>query len=209
MNENIGMRYPTGKRGTHIAHLNLQSINNKFDLLKLQVRKMGFHMLTFSESWLTSNVPDSLVSIGGYNIIWRDRSWNEEYRVGIKKGGGVGYYIRDDLTYSQSGLVDYNMSCKDIECCWLQLLNSKAKDILVCVVYRPPTGNVDTFCNILTNTLEEIGNSLDKEIFILRDFNINYLDKNDPNTKLLVQSELNTGLKQLIREPPRGSNILN
>ena len=44
MNEN--MLYPTGKRGTHIAHLNLQSIN----LLKLQVRKMGFHMLMFSES---------------------------------------------------------------------------------------------------------------------------------------------------------------
>ena len=47
------------------------------------------------------------------------------------------------------------------------------------VVYRPPTGNVESCCNILTITMEEIGNSVNKEIFILGDFNINYLDRKD------------------------------
>ena len=208
MNNN-GNLYPTGKRGTHLAHLNLQSLNNKFELVKIQIRELGFHIFTFSESWLTCNIPDTLVNIEGYNIIRLDRNWKEDGKVGVKKGGGVGFYIRDDLTYSQDGLQQYNVSCKDIECSWLRLLNSNAKDIILCVVYRPPSGNVETFCNTLVKTMEEIGNNFNNEIIIMGDFNINYLDKNDIHTKLLAQMELNTGLKQQIIDPTRGANVID
>ena len=209
MSENGEGLYPTNRRGTHIAHLNLQSINNKFDLVKIQVKKFGFHIFSFSESWLTESVPDVLVSIEGYNILRWDRSWRDENQMGIKKGGGTGFYIRDDITFSQDGLTGYNCSSKDIECCWLQIINSNAKDMLLCVVYRPPTGNVGNFCDTLSSTMEEIGNNTNKEIFILGDFNINYLDKNDVNTKILLQMELNIGLRQVINEPTRGRNIID
>ena len=75
------------------------------------------YLFTFSESWLTYNIPDAMIGIEGYNIIRMDRKWNEENKVGIKKGGGVGLFIRDDLTYSQNDLQQYDLSCKDIECC--------------------------------------------------------------------------------------------
>ena len=35
-----------------MAHLNLQSMNNKADLVKYYVKELGFDLFTFSESWL-------------------------------------------------------------------------------------------------------------------------------------------------------------
>ena len=204
-----GRDYPTTKRGMHIAHLNLQSMNNKFELVKIQVKKLGFHIFSFSESCLTSSKPDSWVSIEGYNIIRGDRNWNQGNRGGVKKAGGVGFYVRDDLTYSQVGLQQHNHSSEDIECCWIKLIKSNANDIILCMVYRPPSGNAETFCNTLSSTMEDIGNASNKDIFILGDFNINYLDKNDTGFKALHQLELNTGLKQLIDSPTRGRNIID
>ena len=57
--------------------------------------------------------------------------------------------------------------------------------------------------------MEDIGNSTNKEIVVMGDFNINYRDKNDINTKALHQLELNTGLRQMINTPTRGANIID
>ena len=73
-----------------IAHLNLKRINNTSDLVKIQVRKMGFHIFSFSESWLTDNIPDTQNGIEGYHVIQWDRTWNEGNLRGCKKGGDVG-----------------------------------------------------------------------------------------------------------------------
>ena len=89
------------------------------------------------------------------------------------------------------------------------MLNKEAKDLLLCAIYRPPSGNVATFCDVLTSTLDEIGNDFNKEIFIMGDFNINYHDKNNSDTQLLLQMELNTGLKQLINMPTRDTNTID
>ena len=56
-------------RGFHKAHLNFQSVNNKFELLNIQVKEVKFHVFSFSESWLTERVPGYMVNIGGYNLI--------------------------------------------------------------------------------------------------------------------------------------------
>ena len=57
--------------------------------------------------------------------------------------------------------------------------------------------------------MEDIGNSTNKEIVVMGDFNINYRDKNDINTKALHQLELDTGLRQMINTPTRGANIID
>ena len=84
---NAGNMCPTKVRGTHFARLNFQSINNKFDLVKIQVKELGFHIFSFSESWLTSNVPDSLVGLEGYNVLRWDRKWFAKIGIDIKMGG--------------------------------------------------------------------------------------------------------------------------
>ena len=74
--------YPMDKRGLHIAHLNLQSINNKFDSVKNQIKQLNFPIFTFSVSWLS----DHMINIQGYNLIRPDRQWKEDGKSEIKKG---------------------------------------------------------------------------------------------------------------------------
>ena len=201
--------FPTSKRGFHIAHLNVRSMNNKLDLIKIQARQMDFHIFTLSETWLTSDMPDNFLSIKGYNLIRWDRDWHEDGCNRIKKGGGVALYIKDNLTFSQTGLQQYNVSNKNVVCCWLHVNHDNAKDMLIGTVYRPPGGNVEMFCNYFKDTMEEIGNNYNREIFILGDFNVNYLNPNDTGTKLLLEFEQLNGLKQLIKKPSRGLNCID
>ena len=121
----------------------------------------------------------------------------------------MGLYIKDDLTYTQANMVKHNISNKDIECCWIQVIRENTKEMLVCVVYRPPSGNVEAFCDYLNLTLEEIGNNFNREIFIMGDFNINYLGVNTQNMKHLLNFEQTTGLKQIIKQPTRGENCID
>ena len=114
--------YPTSKRGFHIAHLNVQSINNKLDLIKIQIKQMGFHIFSLSETWLTANTPDRFLSIDGYNLVRWDRNWSEDGNNFIKKGGGVAMYIKEDLTFTQLGLQQYNVSNKNSECFWINVI---------------------------------------------------------------------------------------
>ena len=87
-NDNPIESYPTEKRGFHIAHLNVQSINNTLDLVKIQVQQMNFQVFSMSETWLTVDMPDNFLSIDGYNIVRYDRGWMENHGNGIKRGGG-------------------------------------------------------------------------------------------------------------------------
>ena len=58
---------PRQGRGLHFAHLNVRSMLNKHDLLKIQLQQLQFDFFTFSESWLTNNIPDAMIDIEGYN----------------------------------------------------------------------------------------------------------------------------------------------
>ena len=159
-------------------------------MVKIHIRQLGFHIFTLSETWLTNDMPDNFLNIEGYNLVRWDRSWCEDGSNSVKRGGGVALYIKEDLTFTSQRLQQYNVSNRNNECLWVHVVRENAKDIIIGTVYRPPGGNVEMFCDYLKNTLEEIGNNFNKEIFILGDFNINYLDSNDPNTKHLLPTFL-------------------
>ena len=53
---------PRQGRGLHFAHLNVRSMLNKHDLLKIQLQQLQFDFFTFSESWLTNNITDAIVT---------------------------------------------------------------------------------------------------------------------------------------------------
>ena len=201
--------YPTDKRGFHISHLNLQSINNKFDLLKIPIEQMKFHVFTFSESWLNERVPDSIIQVDGYNLVRFDSQWKGDNDEHIKKGGGVGLYINEDLAYSTEAFKGYNTSSKDIECGWVKIIMKNSKDIVIGVVYRPPSCDVETFCEKIITICDEIGVNYSKDIFLLGDFNINYLAENDRHKRLLTQLESLTRLKQMIKHPTRLQNCID
>ena len=90
------IHFPSNKRGFHIIHQNCQSFKNKVDVVKLQIQNTGFDLFTLSETWLTDDYPDSLLSINKYNLIRIDRSWSEPNSDKIKSAGGVLAYFYNE-----------------------------------------------------------------------------------------------------------------
>ena len=203
------MDSPTSQRGFHIAHLNAQSIRNKTDELSIYVQKLKFDVFTISETWLTPSFPSNLLQIEGFSLSRLDRNWNANNQTQPKKGGGVAVYIKNDLLCSGETFANYNITSNDIECLWLEIKMKNTRNIVIGVIYRPPNGNVQVFTERLTDIANDITTVNNIDLFILGDFNINYLEKNSAEFKLLRNFENLTNLKQYIKSPTRKENCLD
>ena len=196
-------------RGLHLTHLNLRSIMNKHDLVKIQLGILKMDLFTFSESWLSDKVGDDLIHIEGYNVIRNDRSWMEGSKRVPKKGGGVGAYIHKSMNYTTDSLAHLNTSQNYIESLWFEINSVNAKTLVICVIYRPPNGDVQNFCDCLTEQVNSVIESRNVEFYMLGDFNINFNKKNDPDVRKLVNFQELTTLKQIITENTRNSNCID
>ena len=171
-------------KGLAIAHINIRSLWPKIDTLKILLQhEIDVDILGLSESWLTSTLDNNIVNIPGYDIIRNDRNWcdnDNENGKNVKKGGGVCLYINHNMNYSTHALSNYNVSCKNIECQWIKIIQEKQRNIVVGNVYRPPQGNVKNAVEYLEGVFELL--DLEHEDLILMgDFNIDFLEKRNLN----------------------------
>ena len=60
-------------KGLRLFHLNISSIKNKLDELRLFCDEHKPHVLSLNETWLDNSILDSELAIPGYNIIRQDR----------------------------------------------------------------------------------------------------------------------------------------
>ena len=90
----------------------------------------GFDIICITESWLTTDIDNSFISIPGYNIFRKDRcSLNSNKTT----GGGVGIFFRE-------GIVSDRWSCHHFdqyEILWLSVSVGN-KYLLLCLVCFPP-----------------------------------------------------------------------
>ena len=200
---------PRQGRGLHFAHLNVRSMLNKHDLLKIQLQQLQFDFFTFSESWLTNNIPDAMIDIEGYNLVRLDRAWNMGQGVVPKKGGGVGLYIKEKHVYSTKSYEHLNSSKHDMEAVWIELITPHARNIVLATIYRPPDGNVKMFCEELTQKANSILDLHKHELFVLGDFNINMNNKQSTEYKHLAHFQDLTNLKQLITDNTRANSCID
>ena len=84
----VNMNDIKNTRGLKIGHLNVRSLRNKVDMVRSELSKASFDVLTLSETWLDASVSDSEVHMPGYSCERKDRIKN-------KCGGGVIVYIRE------------------------------------------------------------------------------------------------------------------
>ena len=200
---------PTQNRGFHIAHLNCQSIKNKFDIVQQQIISTNFDIFTLSEAWLITGHSSSLLEIPCYNLIRYDRSWHHENNAHPKVGGGLLFYIKSPITFSYTDLEFLNSSSPNIEIIWIKILNPNHRDYIIGITYRPPQGSPKEFSNHIEYSLNHIDHIDKFDLFILGDMNINYSDLRSPSRKHLKRLENIFGLKQLIKEPTRISPTTN
>ena len=162
-----------------LAHLNISSLRNKFDLLTDQI-KGNVDVLVISETKLDDSFPTGQFKIPGYASPSRlDRDEN---------GGGIMVFVREDIPVKF-----LSSENKPIEAFFFEL-NFHKKKWLVCCSYNPSKNNISSHLEALRRSLD-IYSALYKNTILVGDFNV---DVNDPIMGFFCESY---NFKSLIKDP--------
>ena len=171
---------------------NVMSLVPKVDEIRVLVSQRYFDFLFLTETWLRNVIGDNQVSLESFNLIRRDRL------LGVH--GGVCLYIRAEIKFRRLDELENN----DFEVLWVYTRPKRLPRGVPCVilgcVYHPPSANDHEILDYISESLIKVeGLYPGCAIIIAGDFN-------KLNIKLLKR---NFQLKQLVRSPTRGSNILD
>lgn len=177
------------------ALMNTRSLLPKVDELAAYLSVNTVNLVAVTETWLNEDIDDNLVSISGYNIFRKDRSY--------RRGGGVSVYLSENIPAKRRT----DLESDAFECLWLWLrptrLPRPLSGIAVCVVYHPPglpEHDHHLLNEYLTNSVDTLRNQYPNcGLVFLGDFN-------DFQTSNLLSRH---NLKQLVKAPTRGSAILD
>lgn len=123
---------------------NMQSISNKMDELRCRVsiqRDLGnCCVFCFTETWLTSDYPDSAVHLDGFSVFRLDRAKDT---TGKSKGGGVCFFINNSwctdaevISHSCSPVLEHlSIKCRPF------YAPREFPSVLLTAVYIPPQAN--------------------------------------------------------------------
>ena len=177
-------------------HLNINSLQNKFDELKLLNKTLKAHILDISETKIDTSYPNSQFTIPGYNMYRKDRK---------KGGGGLIAYFSSTLFSRKIGLPKtYNN---------LEAIAVESRigtyDILFLSIYRPPKQKNQLSSNYLQKVEEEINDIYQwacfqkQTVVILGDLNMDRMQPEHGEGKILKDLEEVNNLQCMIHEPTR------
>ena len=124
-------------------------------------------MIAISETKLNNNQININIDSEGYVFINKNSP---------TKAGGVGFYIKKEISYSQIGSSCLNLPL--VEDMWIKI-DAKPSPIVVGAIYRHPNynkDNIENFSNALNTTLHNL-NLNSSKFFILGDLNLDLLKK--------------------------------
>ena len=154
-----------------LASLNAQSLLSKHSNLQLLISELSsipLHILAIQETWAIPH--PHLVSIPGFNFTHLERK--------IGRGGGVGFYVRDDLIFRQ--LPNFSTFIPKIfECLTIEVSIDNRKSTFS-TIYRSPSDNSESLNEFITHLdqlLFELTSSYQNS-YICLDSNINSLIQN-------------------------------
>ena len=151
------------KNNLIIAHLNINSIRNKFDLLK-ELISNNIDILVISETKLDPSFPPGQFYIDGYmSPIRADRN---------RYGGGLLIYIKEGIPAKEVSLKC--STAKEIEAKAIEINLHKIKWLLI-GIYRPPSQSKDFFLEDMGKNIEQFYTKYENFLMI-GDFNLNEND---------------------------------
>lgn len=191
--ENLSV-FPSRFKGLKVCSHNINRISNKIDELRLLLEcdSPPVDVYGISETFLTSSAPDNMYTIGGYQMIRKDRKYSG--------GGGIIVYLKDGISYKHRP--DLEVGHQTIEALWLEL-NFANKSFLLAQIYRPPRNDHTSqlWLDYMEHTLQNVY-AENKSLVIMGDFNIDLL-KPSPLGKKWGDIYDNLGVSQLISKPTR------
>ncbi|XP_072037054.1 uncharacterized protein [Amphiura filiformis] len=173
---------------------NAQSIVNKFDEFELLLDQEHIDVGVVTESWFHKDLPDTMLSIEGYELFTKSRNQ--------KRGGGVAIYVKSNIAASK---IQEIAVPDELECLWVLLkpkrLPRDVSVIAVCGVYIPrDSPHRDLLDQHLLESMDFLHTKYPEIGFtIMGDFN-----------RMNVNNVLkNCNLKQLVTFPTRGEATLD
>ena len=191
-------------KGFGMIHLNIRSYMKHKD--EIQLSFQNYDIIAITETWLSPMISDRFIKLESHNLLRQDR--NRVCTTGrVKKGGGIVVHVKTALAPYIDVLYDLCKNDCNSEEFWFRLEKPGMRKMIICVVYRPPSGSVPTFTNgldISLHTLLGRGNPGEKELYILGDLNIDYLKRNrDVDKMRLKEIEEKFNIHQIIKTPTR------
>ena len=163
----------------NFAHLNINSVRNKFEFSAMQVKRK-IDIFVISETETDESFPKRNFLIEGFST---------PYSLDCNsKGGGIMLYVRADIPSNLLAFED-----KPIESLFIEL-NLQNTKILINCSYNPHKSEIKKHLTALRNSLD-LHSSKYEKILILGDFNV---EIEEANMKSFCE---NYNLKSLIKQP--------
>ena len=133
---------------------NVRSLANKMDELAGLVRTQRVFressVMCFTETWLHEDIPDSNVTVDGFQTVRADRSHRES---GKRKGGGLAILINNKWCHPGHVTVKERVCNPDIELLAVSLrpyyLPREFSHVIFVAVYIPPTAKETIACDVI------------------------------------------------------------
>lgn len=155
---------------------NLRSISNKTDELSALTRYQREYrdscLLIFSESWLTTNIPDSAVTMDHFHLLRADRTADS----GKKRGGGLAVYVNERWCKPEHCTIKERFCSRDIELFAVSMrpyyLPREFSHVIVIAVYVPPSAHAETAMDVLHSVTSRLQTQHPQVLFLISgDFN--------------------------------------
>jgi len=146
---------------------NIRSIKsmNKFTKFKFQLAELVSNkhkiidFIAITESWINELDDFKLYELKNYHSVMLSRN--------LSSGGGITLYVRKGLAIN----VISKMSNSNVEAVFVDVMSSNLKQKIL-VVYRPPSGNLINFYDLIEDIL-----NVHENVIIVGDMNINILNQ--------------------------------
>ena len=190
-------------KGLKFVTVNIRSLYPSIDEVRCKFK--DFDIIGICETWLNSSYTDNLIDIESFSLYIIDRESGNILNIANqkKKGGGLAMYIGSKFKGHCEQIYDCSKITKDLEQLWVLLEKPNVRKIATCILYKPPTGDVETALKELTVSIEFIQSVHDVEFVIMGDMNVNYRDRHSKCFEFLKEFERAQNLKQMISEPTR------
>ena len=171
-------------KGIKIIHLNVQSLMNKMNQIRIFCSIILPHILCLTETWTRPDVDDIEIGITGYSMYRKDRA--------DQRGGGIIFYVSERLNYKTT-IEDMNI---DFEHLLLKVKHSISREFYLMTMYIPPN-RVNDFKSKFRQDFESLSK---EELIITGDVNIDWHSSDHNSWKRNIR---NLGFKQLIEDRTR------
>src|SRR4051812_13285141 len=91
-------------------------------------------IISLSESWIKQSDNLSVFAIHGYDFISNPRK--------KKSGGGVGFYVSNNLSYIVHNDSANNVLDDVCDHCIIELINDKSPNMIIISLYKPPDSDL-------------------------------------------------------------------